>query len=99
MSNDNWKDSQESEIEATGFAPGNDLESAIVATLAPGAYTVILRGQNGDTGIGLVEAYDLDTAVASTLANTSTRGFVQTGDDVLIAGFIIGNGGKRYGPR
>ena len=94
MNNDNWKDAQQSEIEATGLAPGSDSESALVATLAPGAYTVILRGQNGGTGIGLMDAYDLDTAVPSTLANTSMRGVVQTGDDVLIAGFIIGNGGN-----
>jgi phospholipase/lecithinase/hemolysin len=94
MSNDNWKDSQQSEIEATGLAPTADLESAIVATLAPGSYTVILRGQDSGTGIGLVEAYDLDAVAQSSLANTSTRGFVETGDDVLIAGFIIGNGGS-----
>ena len=94
MSNDNWKDTQQSEIEATTIPPTNDLESAIVATLAPGSYTVILRGQNGGTGTGLVEAYDLDAAAPSSLANISTRGFVQTGDDVLIAGFIVGNGGS-----
>jgi phospholipase/lecithinase/hemolysin len=94
MSDDNWKDSQQSEIEATGLAPTDDLESAIVATLAPGSYTVILRGQNSGTGIGLVEAYDLDAAAQSSLANTSTRGFVQTEDNVLIAGFIVGNGGS-----
>jgi len=94
MSNDNWKDSEETEIEATGLQPTNDLESAIVASLDPGEYTVILRGQNNGTGIGLVEAYDLDSGAVSTLANTSTRGFVETGDDVLIGGFIIGNGGS-----
>ena len=93
-SNDNWKGSQQSEIEATGIPPADDLESALIATLAPGSYTVILHGQNSGTGIGLVEAYDLDTAVPSSLANISTRGFVQTGDDVLIAGFIVGNGGS-----
>jgi phospholipase/lecithinase/hemolysin len=93
-SNDNWKDSQQTDIEATGLQPPNDLESAIVISLDPGEYTVILRGQNSGTGIGLVEAYDLDSAAPSTLANTSTRGFVQTGDDVLIGGFIIGNGGS-----
>jgi phospholipase/lecithinase/hemolysin len=92
MSNDNWKDSQETEIEATGLQPPNDFESAIVASLAPGEYTVILRGQNGGTGIGLIEAYDLDSAAVSTLNNTSTRGLVQMEDDVLIGGFIIGNG-------
>jgi phospholipase/lecithinase/hemolysin len=92
MSNDNWKDSQQSEIEATGLAPNDDLESAIVVTLAPGGYTVILRGQNNATGIGLVEAYDLDSASESSLANISARGLVQTDDNVLIAGFIVGNG-------
>ncbi len=77
-SNDNWQDTQQPEIEATGLAPSDDLESAILMTLAPGTYTVILRGQNNGTGTGLVEAYDLDSATASTLANTSVRGFVQT---------------------
>ncbi len=93
-SNDDWKDSQQTEIEATGLAPGNELESAILTTLDPGSYTVILQGQDGGTGIGLVEAYDLDSAAGSTLGNISARGFVQTGDDVLIAGFIVGNGGS-----
>ena len=92
MSDDNWKDSQQSEIEATGLAPTDDLESAIVATLAPGSYSVILRGQNSATGIGLVEAYDVDSAAQSSLANISARGLVQTDDNVLIAGFIVGNG-------
>jgi Ice-binding-like len=95
--NDNWKTrpngtSQQAEIEATGIPPTNDLESAIVATLAPGAYTAVLAGKNGTTGIGLVEMYDLDVASDSTLANISTRGFVQTGNDVMIGGFILGNG-------
>ncbi|MBA3650324.1 MAG: hypothetical protein H0W66_02295 [Chthoniobacterales bacterium] len=91
-SDDNWKDAQETEIEATGLAPADDKESAILSTLAPGSYTFILRGQNGGTGVGLVEAYDLEPAANSFLANISTRGFVQTDDNVLIAGFIIGNG-------
>ena len=91
-SNDNWKDSQESEIEATGLAPTNDLESAIIETLAPGDYTVVLRGQNDATGIGLVEAYDIDSGASSSLGNISARGLVQTDDNVLIAGFIVGNG-------
>ncbi len=94
-SNDNWKDTQEAEIEATGAAPTNDLESAIIATLTPGAYTVFLQGKNNTTGIGLVEIYDLDVTAMSTLANISTRGLVGTGDDVLIGGAIVGasNGG------
>ena len=86
------EDSQQTEIEATGIAPADDRESAIIATLAPGSYTVVLHGNNGETGNGLFEIYDLDTSVNSTLGNVSTRGLVQTGDDVLIAGLIIGTG-------
>jgi hypothetical protein len=89
--NDNWRSDQQSEIIATGFAPTNDLESAIVATLPANnsAYTAIVRGANDGTGIGLVEAYDLDHAADSRLGNISTRGLVQTGDNVLIAGTIV----------
>ena len=90
-SNDNWRTDQPAEIEASGIPPTNDLESAIVATLpANGAgYTAILRGVGGSTGIGVVEMYDLDASVDSKLANISTRGLVQTGDNVLIAGTIV----------
>jgi type VI secretion system secreted protein VgrG len=90
--NDNWKDSQQTEIQNSALAPTNDMESAIVATLTPANYTAILRGKNGTTGIGLVEMYDLDLNSGSKLANISTRGFVQTGGNVMIAGFIFGNG-------
>jgi hypothetical protein len=92
VSNDNWKDAQQADIQNSLLAPNNDLESAIVATLPPANYTVILRGKNGMTGIGLVEMYDLDPRSDSKLANISTRGFVQTGDNVMIGGFIFGNG-------
>ncbi len=95
VTNDNWKDTQQTEIEATGLQPSEDLESAIVATLAPGAYTAIVSGKNGGTGVGLVEAYDLDEAADSTLANISTRGFVDTGDNVMIGGVIIGGGSSQ----
>jgi hypothetical protein len=88
--NDNWKDSQQVEIEATGLQPTNDAESAILQTLAPGAYTAIVRGVNGTTGVGLVEAYDLDQPADSELANISTRGFIDTGANVMIGGLIIG---------
>jgi hypothetical protein len=91
--NDNWRDTQESEIEATGLAPTDDRESAIVMTLASdSSYTAILRGTNDTTGVGLVEVYDLDQTANSKLANISTRGFVDTGDNVMIGGFISGNG-------
>jgi phospholipase/lecithinase/hemolysin len=93
-SNDNWRDTQQAEIQATGAAPTNPLESAIVRTLNPGSYTAILRGKNGGTGIGLVEIYDLSSTANSVLANLSTRGLVGTGENVMIAGFIIGNGDK-----
>ncbi|HMJ05609.1 MAG TPA: hypothetical protein VK474_05075, partial [Chthoniobacterales bacterium] len=90
--NDNWKDTQRTEIEATTIPPANDLESALVRTLAPGHYTTVLRGQNGGTGVGLVEVYDLVPDGLSHLANISTRGLVGTGDNVMIGGVIIGGG-------
>lgn len=105
--NDNWKidyqtgQSQQAEIEATTIAPKNDLESALVKTIPANgaAYTAIVRGnidpihgQNDPTGTALVEAYDLDPAATSRLANISTRGLVETGDNVLIGGIIIGPG-------
>jgi hypothetical protein len=90
-SNDNWRSDQEAEIIATTIPPSNDLESAIVTTLPANnsAYTAIVRGMNNGTGIGVVEAYDLDRTVDSKLANISTRGLVQTGDNVLIGGLIV----------
>jgi subtilisin-like proprotein convertase family protein len=83
--------SQETEIIATGLAPTNDRESAIVATLPANSaqYTAIVSGFDNGTGIGLVEAYDLDRTVDSKFANISTRGLVQTGDNVMIAGTIV----------
>ncbi len=94
--NDNWKindqtgQSQEAEIRATSIPPSDDLESAIVQTLAPGAYTAVVKGKNAGTGIGLVEVYDLDQDAPSTLGNASTRGFVDIGNNVMIGGFIVG---------
>lgn len=92
--NDNWKlksdgTSQQAEIEATTIPPTDDLESAILVTLTPGAYTAILAGKNGGTGLGLVEVYDLAQTVDSKLANISTRGFVETNDQVMIGGVIL----------
>jgi PKD repeat protein len=94
--NDNWKtndqdhQSQQAEIEATGIPPKDDRESALVRTLNPGNYTVVLRGLNNTTGVAVVEAYDLDSAATSQLANISSRGLVQTGDNVMIGGFVVG---------
>ena len=89
--NDNWKTHQEAEIRATTIPPESDLEAAIVATLEPGPHTAILRGKGETTGQALVEVYDLDQQAPSTLANISTRGQVETGDNVMIGGFIIGS--------
>jgi uncharacterized repeat protein (TIGR03803 family) len=89
--NDNWRQNQGA-VEATGLQPNNDLESAIVTTLTPGAYTAILSGRNNGTGVGVVEVYDLDQAANSKLANISTRGFVDTGNNVMIAGLIVSGG-------
>ncbi len=95
-SNDNWKindqngQSQEAEIRATTIPPSNDKESAIVATLNPGAYTAILSGKNSGQGVGVVEVYDLSPRSQSELANIATRGFVDSGDNVMIGGFIVG---------
>ena len=92
--NDNWRDdpAQAALIKGTGIPPTNDLESAIYAILAPGEYTEIVRGKNDTSGVALVEVYDLDQSVASKLANISTRAFVSTGSNIVIAGFILGNG-------
>ena len=88
-SNDDWQNSsQVAQINSSGFAPLNPNESALIATLAPGSYTAIVRGYNSTTGIALVEVYELD-AVSTRLSNLSTRGFVGTGDNVLIGGLII----------
>jgi cytochrome c peroxidase len=88
--NDNWKSSGQDEITATGLAPGEDREPAIIATLTPGNYTAVLSGTEGGTGIGILEIYDLDLAADSKLANLSTRAFCSTGDDMIIAGFTVG---------
>ncbi len=91
--NDNWRDTQQDELIATTIPPTNDYDSAIVRTVSPGAYTTVLAGKGTTTGVGLVEVYDLDLTVDSKLANISTRGFVDQGDNVLIAGTIVlGNG-------
>jgi len=88
--NDNWGDSaNRQEIIDSTIAPTNEKEAAILMTLAPAAYTAIVRGVNGTTGVALVEIYDLAMNVDSQLANISTRASVQTGADVLIGGFIV----------
>lgn len=90
--NNDWRTSQSAEIEASGLAPTNDAEAAVRLTLPPGSYTAIMHDETGGSGVGLVEAYDLNPASDSKLANLSTRGFVGAQDDVMIGGFIIGGG-------
>jgi PKD domain/Fibronectin type III domain len=87
--NDDWKTNQQ-EVQDTGLAPTNDRESAIVITLDPGAYTVVMRGKNNSSGIGVVEVYDIGLAANARLANVSSRGFIGTGDNILIGGFFAG---------
>jgi cytochrome c peroxidase len=90
-SNNNWRQTEEPQITATQLAPNDDAESAIVATLPPGAYTAVVGGVGNSSGVGLVEVYDLDDASStSVLANLSTRGHVLTGSNVMIGGLIIG---------
>jgi hypothetical protein len=91
FSNDDWRNSsQQAEIAASGFPPNKDVESAIIWTLTPGQnYTAIVRGKDGQSGVGVVEAFDLDQTAASKLGNISTRGFVDLDDNVMIAGLIV----------
>lgn len=98
--NDDWKNTQifklitsdqSAEIRDSGVAPSDDLESAVIVNLAPGTYTAVVRGVGNTTGTGLVDAYDLSGASPARLANVSTRGLVQGGDGLMIAGFIVQN--------
>jgi autotransporter-associated beta strand protein len=98
--NDDWKTTQvgglitvdqSAEINNSGVAPGNDSESAIIADLAPGSYTAVVRGLNNSTGTGLVDAYDLSGSSPAKLVNIATRGLIQGGDKLMIAGFIVQN--------
>jgi len=89
--NDNWRESPFVDlIKGTPFQPSDDREAVILATVQPGNYTTVLTGKNLTSGVGLVESYDNNQAVDSRLGNISTRGFVQTGDNVMIGGFILG---------
>lgn len=78
------------------MAPLNDAESAIIATLSPDAYTAVVRSANNTTGIAVVEGFDLDADKSSKLANFGTRGFVQTGDNVMIGRIYFGRRDRSY---
>jgi len=86
--NDDWKDNPNAQSIPSVLRPSNDLESAIVANLDPGAYTAVLRGYNNSTGLALVEVYDVSGGITQ-LANISSRGFVQAGNNVMIAGIVV----------
>jgi hypothetical protein len=89
--NDDWVSSPDMQaITNTGLAPGNTKESAIIASLPPGNYTAKVAGANNTTGVGLIELYDLNSFSSSTLANIATRGRINQGENVLIAGYIVG---------
>jgi hypothetical protein len=97
-SNDNWvatiiggiiTGDQVAAIRASGYAPGDRRESAMIVNLPPGSYTAIVRGVNNTTGVALAELYHLSPAPNSTLGNISTRAFVQTGDNVMIGGVMV----------
>jgi hypothetical protein len=96
--NDDWQTTiisdfvtdQSGDIRDSGLALSDPHESAMIVYLIPGPYTAVVRGKNDGTGVALVEAYDLDPAATSKLGNISTRGFVDTGDNVMIAGVIVG---------
>jgi len=87
-SNDDWQSAQNANQIPINYRPSDSRESAIMITLQPGAYTAVMHGKNSTTGNGLVEVY----STLSGLANVSTRGFVGTGDNVLIGGFISSGG-------
>jgi hypothetical protein len=94
--NDNWGDGpNKQQIIDAHLAPPNAAEPAILATLDPGNYTAIVRGANNTTGVAVVEGYDIDLGSPSQLQNISTRGLVQTGAKVMIAGVIVGGSGSQ----
>src|SRR4029077_4422873 len=102
--NDNWQTTilggiitgnQVTDIQNSGHVPTEASESAIIADLLPGNYTAIVRGVNNSAGVALVEVYDLNPGASSNLSNISTRSFVQTGEHVMIGGFIVQGSGPR----
>jgi Calx-beta domain len=102
--NDDWRNTQvgglitgdqSAEIASSRVPPSDDLESAIIANLAPGSYTAVVRGAGDTVGTGVVDAYDLSPASPARLANIATRGLIQPGDKLMIAGFIIQSGPVR----
>jgi DNA-binding beta-propeller fold protein YncE len=93
--NDDWASAANAaQLTAAGFAPANTLESAILINLPPGAYTAIVEGVGGGTGVAVIGVYEVD-GLAIPLTNISTRGRVLTGNDVMIGGFVIQGSGAQ----
>jgi hypothetical protein len=88
-SNNDWASAANAQSIPANLRPPNNLESAILTSLGPGNYTAVISGVNSTTGVALGEVYDLDTTAGAVLSNISTRGFVDTGNQVMIGGFII----------
>jgi hypothetical protein len=88
QSADDWRNAQELETEATRLAPTNDYEAAIIVKLAPGSYSAVVRGYAHSSGMALIDVHGARTSV-SRLTQLSSRGHVQTGDEVLIGGFTV----------
>jgi glucose/arabinose dehydrogenase len=96
FTNDDWMNGpQKQAIIDSGLPPNDPKESAIIATLDPGNYTAIMSGVGTAMGIGVVELFDLDQLAPANPANISSRGFVETGDNVMIGGFIVGGSQNR----
>ena len=89
VSNDNWYSAQAASLVALGLAPPDSREPAVILTLPAGAYSAVVHGQGSGRGVALFELYNLDRAQGS-VVNISTRGRVETGDKIMIGGFIIG---------
>ncbi len=82
---------RQAEINNSGLAPGNDLESTVIVALAPGSYAAVVSGVDNGIGTGVVDAYDISASSPVKLANIATRGLIQAGDKLMIAGFIVQN--------
>lgn len=95
QANDSWRSAQEQQIQQSGLAPTDNREAAIIASLPAGQYTAIISGANNSNGIGLVEVYDLESTLPGELGNLAVRADVQTGDNVLISGLILGGSTPR----
>jgi hypothetical protein len=78
------------DISASGHAPTDAQEPAVLLTLPAGAFTVVVQGLSASTGNALVEIDELDSTDTASLSNISTRGSVGTVNDVMIGGFIVG---------